>query len=137
MKSDFWSWLDVDAAINLSGLTPEQLARAFTKSQQQVGHLTSLLNESEVNVDRLTEQLKLLKDELRRNERSETRGELNIEYLKNVILQFLQKRDERPQLVPVLSMLLHFTPEELNELQQLQTVDAPQAERGGGWFPRF
>lgn len=66
--------------------------------------------------------LQLLKLEIRRDQRSDTREELNLEYLKNVILQFLMKQEERPQLVPVLAMMLQFSPEEHRQLQQLYVI---------------
>lgn len=33
-------------------------------------------------------------------------------YLKNVILKFLESEEEKAQLIPVVGMLLHFSPEE-------------------------
>eukprot|EP00730_Choanoeca_flexa_P004939 TRINITY_DN11846_c3_g1_i11.p2 TRINITY_DN11846_c3_g1~~TRINITY_DN11846_c3_g1_i11.p2 ORF type:complete len:127 (+),score=31.65 TRINITY_DN11846_c3_g1_i11:3380-3760(+) len=105
----------------------------------QVAHLTALLHDSEANNDRLTEQLKLLKTEIRQEERADARDPLNLEYLKNVILQFLMKQEERPQLVPVLAMLLQFSPEEHRQLQQFQ-VEPATASEGSAWnsyFPRF
>jgi len=42
--------------------------------------------------------------------------EVNLEYLRNVILQFLEHKDMRPNLVKVLSIILHFTPQETRRL---------------------
>ncbi|EJD03875.1 uncharacterized protein FOMMEDRAFT_121185 [Fomitiporia mediterranea MF3/22] len=42
--------------------------------------------------------------------------EVNLEYLRNVILQFLEHKDMRPHLVRVLSIILHFTPQETRRL---------------------
>ncbi|KAF5390176.1 hypothetical protein D9757_002861 [Collybiopsis confluens] len=42
--------------------------------------------------------------------------EVNLEYLRNVILQFLEHKDMRPNLVRVLSIILHFTPQETRRL---------------------
>lgn len=52
-------------------------------------HLTDLLSESEANNSRLSEQIKLLKDEIRRLERNNERSEhvANAEYLKNIVMQ--------------------------------------------------
>ncbi|GAA6060140.1 hypothetical protein JCM10212_001437 [Sporobolomyces blumeae] len=41
---------------------------------------------------------------------------LNFEYLRNVILQFLEKPDMRPHLISVLGVILHFTPAESRRL---------------------
>ena len=47
------------------------------------------MNESEATVMRLTEQAKILKDEIRRMERNQDRERelANMEYLKNIIMQ--------------------------------------------------
>jgi chromosome segregation ATPase len=42
--------------------------------------------------------------------------EVNLEYLRNVILQFLENPQMRPNLVRVLSVILRFTPQELRRL---------------------
>ncbi|KAL0951091.1 hypothetical protein HGRIS_007829 [Hohenbuehelia grisea] len=42
--------------------------------------------------------------------------EVNLEYLRNVILQFLEHKEMRPSLVKVLSIILHFTPQETRRL---------------------
>ncbi|KAJ3823618.1 hypothetical protein F5880DRAFT_501208 [Lentinula raphanica] len=42
--------------------------------------------------------------------------EVNLEYLRNVILQFLEHKEMRPNLVRVLSIILHFTPQETRRL---------------------
>ncbi|THV04873.1 hypothetical protein K435DRAFT_648447 [Dendrothele bispora CBS 962.96] len=42
--------------------------------------------------------------------------EVNLEYLRNVILQFLEHKEMRPNLVKVLSVILHFTPQETRRL---------------------
>ncbi|KAF9229358.1 hypothetical protein BS17DRAFT_689886 [Gyrodon lividus] len=42
--------------------------------------------------------------------------EINFEYLRNVILQFLEHKEMRPNLVRVLSIILRFTPQETRRL---------------------
>ncbi|KAF8633659.1 hypothetical protein AX15_001308 [Amanita polypyramis BW_CC] len=42
--------------------------------------------------------------------------EINLEYLRNVILQFLEHKEMRPNLVRVISILLRFTPQETRRL---------------------
>ncbi|KXN89967.1 Laminin subunit alpha-2 [Leucoagaricus sp. SymC.cos] len=42
--------------------------------------------------------------------------EVNLEYLRNVVLQFLEHKEMRPNLVRVLSIILHFTPQETRRL---------------------
>ncbi|KAF7310969.1 GRIP domain-containing protein [Mycena chlorophos] len=47
---------------------------------------------------------------------SKQEEEVNLEYLRNVILQFLEHKEMRPNLVKVLSIILHFTPAETRRL---------------------
>jgi len=42
--------------------------------------------------------------------------EINVEYLRNVILQFLEHKEMRPHLVRILSTILRFTPQETRRL---------------------
>lgn len=42
--------------------------------------------------------------------------EINLEYLRNVIIKFLESKSTRAQLVPVLTMMLKFTPDEVKRL---------------------
>ncbi|KAF9460834.1 hypothetical protein BDZ94DRAFT_1375031, partial [Collybia nuda] len=47
---------------------------------------------------------------------STSEEEVNLEYLRNVILQFLEHKEMRPNLVKVLSIILRFTPHETRRL---------------------
>lgn len=101
-------------------------------------HLTELVNESEAHVMRLTEQAKILKEEIRRLERNteretETR---NMEYLKNILLKFLTLGvgDERNQLVPVMTTMLKLSPEEKDTIVKVaQGEEASSAQQPSGW----
>ncbi|CAF3949860.1 unnamed protein product, partial [Rotaria sp. Silwood2] len=88
--------------------------------------ITELLNESELNNTRLNEQIKLLKDEIRRLERNMERAESisNLEYLKNVILKFfiLKSTYERLQLIPVLVTMLKLSPDEQEQLVRVANL---------------
>ncbi|KAH9465401.1 hypothetical protein MJO28_007197 [Puccinia striiformis f. sp. tritici] len=46
----------------------------------------------------------------------EDEAELNFEYLRNTLLQFLEHKEMRPHLVRVLGVILHFTPQEIRRL---------------------
>ncbi|KAI9032258.1 hypothetical protein DFJ74DRAFT_328710 [Hyaloraphidium curvatum] len=83
----------------------------------KLAHMAELLNESEAQVTRLMEQEALLKEEIRSMDRADKRANLNIEYLKNVLLQFLESPSERPQLVLVLTNILQLTRNEANRLK--------------------
>ncbi|CAF1001786.1 unnamed protein product, partial [Rotaria sordida] len=85
-----------------------------------------LLQESELNNIRLNEQIKLLKDEIRRLERNMDRAESisNLEYLKNIILKFfiLKSTHERLQLIPVLVTMLKLSPDEQAQLVRVANL---------------
>lgn len=90
----------------------------LNKAKLQLEHLNELLNESELNNVRLSEQINVLKDEIRRLERNQEREKSisNMEYLKNVVLKFLSfsSIQEREQLLPVLSTMLKLNKDEQN-----------------------
>jgi hypothetical protein len=92
----------------------------LNKTRCRLLHTNELLNESELNNVRLSEQVSLLKDEIRRIERNMDRTESisNLEYLKNVILKFfvLKSTPERSQLIPVLVTMLKLSPDEQTQL---------------------
>ena len=54
--------------------------------------------------------------------RGATRGWADVQYLRNVIIQFLENPHMRRQLVQVLSVILHFTPQELRRLNSKLTA---------------
>ena len=67
--------------------------------------------------------LQVLKEEIRRQERNQQRAEAaNLEYLKNVTLKFIESTSEQQSLIPVMGMLLHFSPEELRRVQVRSAV---------------
>ncbi|KAH3804859.1 hypothetical protein DPMN_133151 [Dreissena polymorpha] len=128
------SHVDVDA-----------LQERLTKEQKKNEHLTEVMNESEAHVMRLTEQAKILKDEIRRLERNVERAEetQNLEYLKNILLKFLCLKvgDERNQLIPVLTKMLKLSPEEKHTLTQIAqgdgTGEVPQPQGWGSYLHRW
>jgi len=95
-------------------------------------HVTSLLSESEENTSRLVEQAKVLKEEIRRLERNAEREEAvsNLEYLKNVIIKFLQVNSvEKEQLIPVLCTMLKLSNQEKEFISEFAKGDNSD---GGG-----
>ncbi|KAF4528757.1 hypothetical protein B566_EDAN017298 [Ephemera danica] len=119
---DIKSETSLDAASMTSVLAAEKRAK----------HLAALLGEAEADLARLTQQNFVLKEEIRRQQRSVERQQhtlSNGEYLKNVVLKFvtLQGGDERARLVPVLNTILKLSPEETQQLQLVATGSAPAA----------
>lgn len=98
----------------------QRLEEELNKTRLRLLDTAELLNESESNNVRLSEQVALLKDEIRRIERSMDRIESisNLEYLKNVIFKFfvLKSSPERLQLIPVLVTMLKLSPNEQAQL---------------------
>ncbi|CAG2054003.1 unnamed protein product [Timema podura] len=117
-------------------LTKEQLA----DSERRIRHLSALLSEAEQDLAKLTQLNGVLKEEIRRQQRSVEREQhaQNFEYLKNVVLKFvtLQGGDERSHLVPVLNTILKLSPEETVQLNQVAKggVDAQGAAKGWGTY---
>ncbi|XP_065644037.1 GRIP and coiled-coil domain-containing protein 2 isoform X10 [Hydra vulgaris] len=116
------------------GLREEILSlRTLMNSQiKKNEHVTMLLRESEANSSRLDDQVKLLKDEIRRLERNVEREQAlsNLEYLKNVIIKFLKVGSmEREQLIPVLCTMLKLSNEEKQFL--LEYAKGAESDSGG------
>ena len=101
-------------------LERQRIEEELNKTRLRLLNTTELLNESELNNVRSSEQVSLLKDEIRRIERNMERAESisNLEYLKNVILKFfiLKSTPERLQLIPVLVTMLKLSPDEQAQL---------------------
>ncbi|XP_055847360.1 GRIP and coiled-coil domain-containing protein 2 isoform X2 [Episyrphus balteatus] len=101
----------------------QETKERLMKQESRVRHLTSLLAESEQDLARLTQLNEMLKEEVRRQERTVEREKHmhNSEYLKNVVLKFisLNNVDERTRLVPVLNTILKLSPSEMEMLQNI------------------
>ncbi|XP_067265156.1 GRIP and coiled-coil domain-containing protein 2 isoform X3 [Chanodichthys erythropterus] len=116
----------------------EELAVKLSSAARSVEHLSGLLHETEATNAVLTEQITLLKSEVRRLERNHEREKsvANLEYLKNVLLQFifLRSGSERQALLPVIHTMLQLSPEEKSRLAAIaQGEEQSAAPRGSGW----
>ncbi|XP_037395453.1 GRIP and coiled-coil domain-containing protein 2 isoform X2 [Pygocentrus nattereri] len=116
----------------------EELSQKLSTASRSVEHLNSLLHESEATNAVLMEQNSLLKSELRRLERNQEREKsvANLEYLKNVLLQFifLRSGSEKQALLPVIHTMLQLSPEEKSKLAAIaQGEEEAAASRGSGW----
>jgi uncharacterized small protein (DUF1192 family) len=113
-----------------------QLKTDLIKSKKQLEHLNDLLNETELNNVRLSEQITVLKDEIRRLERNQEREKSisNMEYLKNVVLKFLtfSSQQEKAQLLPVLTTMLRLSQDEQNAIMSAKLLNNVQVETAGG-----
>ena len=119
-------------------LERQRMEEEMNKTKYRLLNTTELLNESELNNVRLSEQVAVLKDEIRRIERNMDRAESisNLEYLKNIVLKFfiLKSSHERLQLIPVLVTMLKLSPDEQAKLvrvaQVTTTYDNPTNANG-------
>ncbi|XP_064638561.1 GRIP and coiled-coil domain-containing protein 2-like isoform X1 [Lineus longissimus] len=130
---------DLMSVKSYESVDDEMLKTKLSASEKKVDHLAQLLNESEATVMRLTEQAKLLKDEIRRIERNRERetSVSNMEYLKNIVLKFISLKGgaERQQLVPVLTTMLRLSPDEKTAILAAAGGDeaSPQPTESAGW----
>ncbi|CAK9321374.1 unnamed protein product [Citrullus colocynthis] len=127
---------------NLSASNAEQqillLARQQAQREEQLAqsqrHILALQEEIEEleRENRLhSQQEAMLKAELRDMERSQKREGVDMTYLKNVILKLLET-GEVEALLPVVAMLLQFSPEEMQKCQQAyrSTTNVPPSPAG-------
>ncbi|KAG0026333.1 hypothetical protein BGZ82_009533 [Podila clonocystis] len=108
------------------GLLPAKEKEYQTKLQ----HLTDLLNESEANHQRLLDQAKVLKEEIRNLDRAERRQNLSVDYLKNIVLKYLETPDKE-QLLPVLTTVLQLSPAEVASLKKKSVQPSVPSVLGG------
>ncbi|CAG5865447.1 unnamed protein product [Menidia menidia] len=118
--------------------TKEELSEKLNTATRSMEHMNSLLHETEATNAVLMEQITLLKSEIRRLERNQEREKsvANLEYLKNVLLQFifLRSGSERQALLPVIHTMLKLSPEEKSKLSAIaQGEEEAAASRGSGW----
>ncbi|KAF9114830.1 hypothetical protein BGX27_009667 [Mortierella sp. AM989] len=101
--------------------------------QVKLSHLTELLNESEANHQRLLDQEKVLKEEIRNLDRAERRQNLSVDYLKNIVLKYLETSDREP-LLPVLTTVLQLSPAEVALLRKKTIQTSASSMVLGGLF---
>ncbi|CAD5228973.1 unnamed protein product [Bursaphelenchus okinawaensis] len=116
-------------------------------AMKQMENMKELLKDTEETNAKLEDQVRLLKEEIRRSERDKEREKhvsSNSEYLKNVVLKFLapeKVNDGRSQLLPVLCTLLSLTPQEKQKIeeylksQNVSNTTPPPSEWSGYFGP--
>ncbi|KAF9395569.1 hypothetical protein CPC16_007844 [Podila verticillata] len=115
--------------VQVPSLSPAKEKEYQTKLQ----HLTDLLNESEANHQRLLDQAKVLKEEIRNLDRAERRQNLSVDYLKNIVLKYLETPDKE-QLLPVLTTVLQLSPAEVASLKKKSIQPSVPSMVLGGFF---
>ncbi|KAM5179872.1 GRIP and coiled-coil domain-containing protein 2 [Mantella aurantiaca] len=118
-------------------ISREELTEKLNTASKSVDHLSVLLHETEATNAMLMEQIKLLKNEIRRLERNQEREKsvANLEYLKNVLLQFifLKAGSERQRLLPVIDTMLQLSPDEKGKLYAIAQGEEESASQPSGW----
>lgn len=117
--------------VHIKPTTFEIISRSsvLEDAQNQMDNLTKAYLDSENTNSLLSEQVKALKDEIRRLQRRAERLELaeNLEYLKNVVFKFISldsnQAQQKQRLVPVLSTVLKLSPSETAKLNSLAVED--------------
>lgn len=100
-------------------------------AQNQIDNLTKAYLDSENTNSLLSDQVRALKEEIRRMQRGTERMDLaeNLEYLKNIVFKFLSldngQIEQKQRLVPVLSTVLKLSPDETAKLTTLTSLDKP------------
>ncbi|XP_043712900.1 protein GRIP [Telopea speciosissima] len=121
-----------------------QREEELSQSQRHILALQEEIEELERENRLHSQQEAMLKTELRNMERMQKREGVDMTYLKNVILKLLET-GEVEVLLPVIGMLLQFSPEEIQKCQQASrsSTDVPQspasdsAASGLSLFSRF
>ena len=102
---------------------------ALEDAQKHIDTLTKVYLDSESMNSLLSEQVKALKEEIRRIQRGTERMDLaeNLEYLKNIVFRFISlesnQTEQRKRLVPVLSAVLKLSPDETAKLNSLAIAE--------------
>ncbi|KAL6226922.1 hypothetical protein ACLB2K_000881 [Fragaria x ananassa] len=100
-----------------------QREEELAQSQRHILALQEEIEELERENRLHSQQETMLKTELRNMERSQKREGVDMTYLKNVILKLLET-GEVEALLPVVGMLLQFSPEEIQKCQQAYRASA-------------
>ncbi|PON50003.1 GRIP [Parasponia andersonii] len=134
-------------ASNISTSAAEQqillLARQQAQREEELAqsqrHILALQEEIEEleHENRLhSQQEAMLKAELRNMDRTQKREGVDMTYLKNVILKLLET-GEVEALLPVIGMLLQFSPEEIQKCQQAYRTSADAVPSPSERMPRI
>ncbi|PIA56823.1 hypothetical protein AQUCO_00700875v1 [Aquilegia coerulea] len=121
-----------------------QREEELAQSQRHILALQEEIEELEHENRLHSQQEAMLKEELRNMERMKKREGVDMTYLKNVVLKLLET-GEVEALLPVIGMLLQFSPEEIQKCQQAyrSSTDVPPSPASdasstrGSLFSRF
>ena len=90
----------------------------LSKARQQINHLEEQLTEALKMQKLLIEQNNLLKEEVREGSREKKREGVDLLYLKNIVIKYIETHDSK-SMIPILSTLLQFSNEEVKHLEKI------------------
>jgi len=88
-----------------------------TIARQKISELQELIEEYQLLSQQKENQISTLQDKVENLERSKKRESGNLEYLKNIIVKYMETNDIEG-LLPVISTILQFSPDELQRIEQ-------------------
>ncbi|KAG0598231.1 hypothetical protein M758_12G056300 [Ceratodon purpureus] len=97
----------------------EEVARCLRHIEALQEEIKELEQENRLRVHQIT----ILKEEYQNSERNQKRSSVDMTYVKNVILKLLET-GEVEALLPVIAMLLQFSPDELRRCQEAYRMQA-------------
>eukprot|EP01121_Diplochlamys_sp_Union-15-3_P005768 TRINITY_DN16106_c0_g1_i1.p1 TRINITY_DN16106_c0_g1~~TRINITY_DN16106_c0_g1_i1.p1 ORF type:complete len:381 (-),score=74.00 TRINITY_DN16106_c0_g1_i1:37-1179(-) len=113
---------DSDWQIKLKTLQSER-EQEVDVLKKQLLETKKLHDESEKMINLYVMQVKVLKEEIRKMDRDYKRENTDITYLKNVVLQYMITQ-EHESLVPVISTVLQFSPEEIASVKKARSQNS-------------
>lgn len=102
--------------------------RAVTSTRAEIRELSDALSDSHYKEELRETELKALKEEIRRLDANKKREGANLEYLKNVVVEYMKDQIGHEQLIKAIATILHFSRKELAEIK------AQQQKQTGSWF---
>ncbi|KAJ4462732.1 GRIP and Coiled-Coil Domain Containing 88 [Paratrimastix pyriformis] len=105
----------------------EELLRCRAEAAQARG----MLQDADKHRETALKQVAMLKEQISELQRGQTRENVDLTYLKNVLLKLLESQQWEEQLILVLGQLLHFSPAELDRLRAIRH------RKKGGLFGMF
>jgi len=96
------------------------LEMELSQARSHIHELEGAVRDAEVRENQVITQMKVLKEEIRRLERNSSRESANLEYLKNVCLQFIlsDAYSVKSQMLSAMSTILKFSPEEMSQIEK-------------------
>jgi archaellum component FlaC len=84
---------------------------------KKIETLTDLLSEAAMTIENNKKQQDELQEKLNEISRMDKRANMNVEYLKNIIISFFEKQESKDRMVQVLSQVLNLNEQEVERLR--------------------